>query len=84
MTTNATRPLEGITVLDLTNVLAGPFACYQLACLGARVIKVESPAGDLARKLGADPGYAEAGMGISFLAVNAGKLSRIDPFRIGR
>ena len=75
MTTNATRPLEGITVLDLTNVLAGPFACYQLACLGARVIKVESPAGDLARKLGADPGYAEAGMGISFLAVNAGKQS---------
>ena len=75
VTTNATRPLEGITVLDLTNVLAGPFACYQLACLGARVIKVESPDGDLARKLGADPAYAEAGMGISFLAVNAGKQS---------
>ena len=75
MTTNATRPLEGVTVLDLTNVLAGPFACYQLACLGARVIKVESPEGDLARKLGADPAYAEAGMGISFLAVNAGKQS---------
>ena len=75
MPTTATRPLDGITVLDLTNVLAGPFACYQLACLGARVIKVESPEGDLARKLGADPGYAEAGMGISFLAVNAGKQS---------
>jgi crotonobetainyl-CoA:carnitine CoA-transferase CaiB-like acyl-CoA transferase len=73
--TNATLPLEGITVLDLTNVLAGPFACYQLACLGARVIKVESPEGDLARKLGADPAYARAGMGISFLAVNAGKES---------
>jgi crotonobetainyl-CoA:carnitine CoA-transferase CaiB-like acyl-CoA transferase len=75
VTTPATRPLDGITVLDLTNVLAGPFACYQLACLGARVIKVESPAGDLARKLGADPEYAEGGMGISFLAVNAGKQS---------
>ena len=75
MTTNAARPLAGITVLDLTNVLAGPFACYQLACLGARVIKVESPEGDLARKLGADPAYANAGMGISFLAVNAGKES---------
>jgi len=75
VTTNATLPLEGVTVLDLTNVLAGPFACYQLACLGARVIKVESPEGDLARKLGADPAYARAGMGISFLAVNAGKQS---------
>ena len=75
MTTNATSPLEGVTVLDLTNVLAGPFACYQLACLGARVIKVESPEGDLARKLGADPAYARSAMGISFLAVNAGKES---------
>jgi crotonobetainyl-CoA:carnitine CoA-transferase CaiB-like acyl-CoA transferase len=68
-------PLAGITVLDLTNVLAGPFACYQLACLGARVVKVESRAGDLARRLGADPAYASARMGISFLAVNAGKES---------
>jgi len=72
---NATTPLEGVTVLDLTNVLAGPFACYQLACLGARVIKVESPEGDLARRLGADPACAQAGMGISFLAANAGKES---------
>jgi uncharacterized protein YceH (UPF0502 family) len=75
MTTKRPSPLEGVTVLDLTNVLAGPFACYQLACLGARVIKVESPDGDLARKLGADPAYARAAMGISFLAVNAGKQS---------
>ena len=72
---SAVRPLEGVTVLDLTNVLAGPFAGYQLACLGARVIKVESPEGDLARRLGAEPGYAQAGMGVSFLAVNAGKES---------
>lgn len=71
----AHRPLTGITVLDLTNVLAGPFAGYQLASLGARVIKIESPEGDLARRLGADPVYARAQMGISFLAVNAGKES---------
>jgi crotonobetainyl-CoA:carnitine CoA-transferase CaiB-like acyl-CoA transferase len=71
----ATRPLAGVTILDLTNVLAGPFAGFQLACLGARVIKVESPDGDLARRLGADPAYARAGMGISFLAANAGKES---------
>ena len=39
------------------------------------MIKVESPDGDLARRLGADPAYAQAGMGVSFLAVNAGKES---------
>ncbi|MDH4181733.1 MAG: CoA transferase, partial [Betaproteobacteria bacterium] len=44
-------------------------------CLGARVIKVESPTGDLARRLGADPAYAREAMGISFLAANAGKES---------
>jgi crotonobetainyl-CoA:carnitine CoA-transferase CaiB-like acyl-CoA transferase len=72
---SAVAPLQGVTVLDLTNVLAGPFAAYQLACLGARVIKVESPEGDLARRLGADPEYSRERMGISFLAVNAGKES---------
>ena len=68
--------LAGTRILDLTNVLAGPFCCYQLAHLGADVIKVEVPGtGDLARQLGADPELNRRGMGASFLAQNAGKRS---------
>lgn len=68
--------LEGLRILDLTNVLAGPFCAYQLAQLGADVIKVEMPrSGDLARQLGADANLNKAGMGASFLAQNAGKRS---------
>lgn len=69
-------PLHGIRVLDLTNVMAGPFCCYQLALLGAEVIKIEVPgSGDLARQLGADPDLSAGLMGASFLAQNAGKKS---------
>ena len=68
--------LEGARILDLTNVLAGPFCCYQLAQLGADVIKVEVPgSGDLARQLGADPELNRRLLGASFLAQNAGKRS---------
>jgi CoA:oxalate CoA-transferase len=71
-----TLPLQGIRVLDLSNVLAGPFCGYHLARMGAEVIKVENPkGGDLARRLGADPKMAEGLMGLSFVAVNAGKQS---------
>ncbi|EFO33834.1 L-carnitine dehydratase/bile acid-inducible protein F [Roseibium sp. TrichSKD4] len=70
------KPLSGIRVLDLTNVLAGPFACHQLVHMGAEVIKVEAVGrGDLARQLGADPDLNKKNMGVSFLAQNAGKKS---------
>ena len=68
--------LSGVRVLDLSNVLSGPFCGQQLAMLGAEVVKIETPGtGDLARRLGADPARAAQGMGVSFLANNAGKKS---------
>jgi crotonobetainyl-CoA:carnitine CoA-transferase CaiB-like acyl-CoA transferase len=71
-----TQALAGIRVLDLSNVLAGPFCAYQLALLGADVIKIEVPGhGDLARQLGADASLNQRLMGASFLAQNSGKKS---------
>ncbi|MDA8058170.1 MAG: CoA transferase [Actinomycetota bacterium] len=70
------RLLGGIRVLDMTNVLAGPYCGYQLVLLGADVVKIEVPgSGDLARQLGADPELNAQGLGASFLAQNAGKRS---------
>ncbi len=68
--------LAGVRVLDLTNVLAGPFCTLHLALLGAEVIKIENPKdGDLARKLGIVPELNDQLMGTSFLAQNANKKS---------
>lgn len=79
------KPLRHIRVLDLTNVLAGPFCCHQLAHMGAEVIKVETPGtGDLARQLGADPELNRRLMGVSFLAQNPGKRSITVNFKHAR
>ncbi|MGE5340006.1 MAG: CaiB/BaiF CoA transferase family protein [Candidatus Omnitrophota bacterium] len=68
--------LEKIRVLDMTNVLSGPFATMHLALLGAEVIKIENPVGgDLARCLGNVPKLNKEFMGTSFLAQNANKKS---------
>jgi len=68
------RPFEGIKILDCTHVLAGPFAAYQLAVLGADVIKVEDPnEPDQSRESGADQALNKTLMGTSFLTQGSNK-----------
>jgi len=69
-----TRPFEGIRVIDVTHVLAGPFAAYQLAVLGADVIKVEHPDDpDQSRGSGPDKALNRAQMGTGFLTQASNK-----------
>ena len=69
------RPLDGIRVVDLTHVLAGPYCSYQLGLLGAEVIKVEPLSGDLVRPWKGTREQVMSGMGTGFMAQNAGKRS---------
>jgi crotonobetainyl-CoA:carnitine CoA-transferase CaiB-like acyl-CoA transferase len=67
------RPLEDMRIIDLTHMLAGPFATYQLALHGAQVIKIESPGGGEAMRWTKINGKRQ--MAPSFQSINAGKKS---------
>ncbi len=69
------KPLEGLRVLDLTHVLAGPYCTYQLGMLGAEIIKIEAPSGDMTRSWGGTPEQLSHRIGSGFVPQNAGKRS---------
>jgi crotonobetainyl-CoA:carnitine CoA-transferase CaiB-like acyl-CoA transferase len=69
------KPFAGVRILDFTRYLAGPYGTYQLALLGADVVKIESHDGDESRHLLVSKEWADRKMASSFLAVNANKRS---------
>jgi crotonobetainyl-CoA:carnitine CoA-transferase CaiB-like acyl-CoA transferase len=75
------RPFHGVRILDFTQVLAGPYGSYQLALLGADVIKVERIGGEDMRRTPLSRLWAERGMAPSWLAINGNKKSLTLDFR---
>ncbi len=69
------KPFAGIRIVDFTRYLAGPFGTYQLALLGADVVKIEPKSGDDMRSSQLSPEWAAKGLGPAFLAINANKRS---------
>jgi crotonobetainyl-CoA:carnitine CoA-transferase CaiB-like acyl-CoA transferase len=70
-----TRPFEGVKILDFTQVLAGPYASYQLALLGADVVKVERREGEDMRRTPLSREWAERGLAPGWQAINGNKRS---------
>src|SRR3954469_17124010 len=68
-------PLDGVRVVDLTQVMGGPFCTMQLGDLGADVIKVEPPSGDLARSMGGAEFRMPGTDNAPFFALNRNKRS---------
>jgi crotonobetainyl-CoA:carnitine CoA-transferase CaiB-like acyl-CoA transferase len=68
-----TQPFAGVRILDFTQVFAGPFGSYQLALLGADVIKIERPGGDDMRRGPPNKEWAARNLGTGFLGINANK-----------
>lgn len=73
-----TQPLQGIKVVDLSRILAGPLCTMTLADFGAEVIKVESPAGDETRSW--KPPVTDAGVSTYYSAVNRNKQAVVADF----
>ena len=71
----AARPFANVRILDFTQVLAGPYGSYQLALLGADVIKVERREGEDMRRTPLSREWADRGMAPSWLAINGNKRS---------
>jgi len=67
------QPFTGVRVLDFTQVFAGPFGSYQLALLGADVIKIERPGGDDMRFGPPNKEWSDRGLGTGWMAINANK-----------
>ena len=69
---NAFLPLKGLKVVDLTNIIMGPFTTQLLGDLGADIIKIEGPDGDITREIGVQK---SSKMSSIYLGVNRNKRS---------